>query len=227
MPNPRTPGRVTVIDSSPCVAEAVAECLARRLDVPPPPDIGDKRRDCHVYLYSASVLSPVTDFGNMADSLPDTFWVAARLPPNRRLIASFLSAGALGIVLATESLDDLYESVLWAMRGERRLPPALRESSLARVARQSDHCTRPGRHVLGQGPSVLTSREEDVFRHLRKGRTNKEIADNLGIEVQTAKNYVRRVMQKLGLSSRHDVVLADSLDFAHRRIGRTRNGIAS
>ena len=66
-----------------------------------------------------------------------------------------------------------------------------------------------GNSVLEPGVSALTGlseRERDVVRRLAEGLTNKEIADRLGISQHTVKNYMFRIFEKLGVSSRVELL---------------------
>lgn len=53
----------------------------------------------------------------------------------------------------------------------------------------------------------LTPREKEVLGLLAQGQTNKEIADNLGISLETSKHYRKIIKSKLGVSSTADLVL--------------------
>jgi DNA-binding NarL/FixJ family response regulator len=44
----------------------------------------------------------------------------------------------------------------------------------------------------------LTSREQDVLQQIRLNLSDKEIAQELGVEVSTVKSYVRRLLRKFG-----------------------------
>ncbi|MDQ4064987.1 MAG: LuxR C-terminal-related transcriptional regulator [Actinomycetota bacterium] len=48
----------------------------------------------------------------------------------------------------------------------------------------------------------LSDREREVLGSLADGRTNKDIADEFGLSEQTVKNYVSRILLKLGVESR-------------------------
>ncbi len=53
---------------------------------------------------------------------------------------------------------------------------------------------------------ALTDREKQVLKLVAEGRSNKEVADLLGISVKTAMTHREHVMQKLGLHSRTDLI---------------------
>jgi two-component system response regulator NreC len=53
---------------------------------------------------------------------------------------------------------------------------------------------------------VLAPREIEVVRHVARGHTNRAIADKLEISIKSVESYRARVMQKLGFSSRVDLV---------------------
>lgn len=73
--------------------------------------------------------------------------------------------------------------------------------------------TRPQR-----GFAALSPRERDVGMRIAGGSSNDQIAEALGVSVNTVKTYVSRIFSKLGVSNR--VQLANALnDF---RFGRTR-----
>lgn len=64
---------------------------------------------------------------------------------------------------------------------------------------------------LRQGPASwgavaeLSRRELEVARLVAAGRTNRDIAEQLHVSRRTVENHVYRALQKLGLSSRHDL----------------------
>jgi DNA-binding CsgD family transcriptional regulator len=52
----------------------------------------------------------------------------------------------------------------------------------------------------------LTSREQEVLRHLLVGRTTKEIASGMEISPHTVKAFLRMIMVKMGVSTRSAIV---------------------
>lgn len=67
-----------------------------------------------------------------------------------------------------------------------------------------------GKHLLDTGNSfdvfiykyAITSRESEVIKELYAGKTNKEIAENLFISLQTVKDHNHRIFQKTNVRSR-------------------------
>jgi DNA-binding NarL/FixJ family response regulator len=111
-------------------------------------------------------------------------------------------AGARGIFCRTESLDNLAKCIhsahagqVWANSRELGyLLEALAEAMPIRWGDTSDF-------------SLLSKREQDVVRCVADGLSNREIARQLKLTEHTVKNYLFRVFNKLGVSSRVEVVL--------------------
>jgi len=68
-----------------------------------------------------------------------------------------------------------------------------------------DVADQPG-HAFGASWPRFTGREQLVLEQVAKGLTNKEIASNLHIAEQTVKTHVKRLMQKLRVSTRTGIV---------------------
>ena len=54
----------------------------------------------------------------------------------------------------------------------------------------------------------LTKRERDLIYHLVKGSCNKEIADALGLSINTVKGYMKLLSRKLGVNNRAGIISA-------------------
>lgn len=61
--------------------------------------------------------------------------------------------------------------------------------------------------VNSEGIGLLTKREEDVVRQVAEGLSNREIAEQLKLSEHTVKNYLFRIFEKLGISSRVELVM--------------------
>lgn len=65
----------------------------------------------------------------------------------------------------------------------------------------------PIRVVNADGMRLLTKREEEVVRLVAEGMQNREIAKELNLSEHTIKNYLFHIFEKLGVSSRVELVL--------------------
>ena len=120
----------------------------------------------------------------------------------RAQVIEAFRCGARGVFLRTESLRLLikcifcvHEGQVWAGSGELHyLLEAIAEPFPLRLHSAS-------------GNALLSARERDVVRCLAEGLTNREIAQRLHLTEHTVKNYLFRIFDKLGVSSRVEVVL--------------------
>ena len=58
-----------------------------------------------------------------------------------------------------------------------------------------------------EGMPLLTRREEDVVRLVADGLKNREIAQKLDVKEHSIRNYIYRIFEKLGVSSRVELIL--------------------
>ncbi len=54
----------------------------------------------------------------------------------------------------------------------------------------------------------LTKREQEVLSYLRRGESNKEVAQHLGVTEQSVKVYVSNLLRKTGATNRHELAFA-------------------
>ena len=109
-------------------------------------------------------------------------------------VAVCADAGVHGFVPRDASSAELLDCVRLTMKGEFVGSPSVAALLLRYVARR----TAP------LGGSGLTARELEIVRLLELGRSNKEIAAAVGIELATVKNHVHRVLKKLQASCRSE-----------------------
>ena len=113
-----------------------------------------------------------------------------------------LAAGAAGFLLKNASPEDLVRAVELVAAGDSVLDPAVTARVMAGFAAGS-----VGGATDAGALESLTEREKDVLALLTRGRTNAEIADDLGVGEATAKTHVSRVITKLGVRDRVQAVI--------------------
>jgi two-component system nitrate/nitrite response regulator NarL len=119
----------------------------------------------------------------------------------RAAVIEAFRAGAQGVFCRTEPFRLLAKCIqcvqagqVWASSREMQFVlEALTQPALAQFN--------------GIGGSLLSAREIDVVRRVAEGLTNREIAQRLSLTEHTIKNYLFRIFDKLGVSSRVELVL--------------------
>ena len=115
-----------------------------------------------------------------------------------------LRAGAAGYLLKASPSGRLCEAIRLAARGESFLEPSVTAKVVAEFARLGGREARRAAPPLAE---PLSARERDVLRLLSEGRSNKEIAADLGIAEGTVKNHMSNVLGKLGVLDRTQAAL--------------------
>jgi DNA-binding NarL/FixJ family response regulator len=101
-----------------------------------------------------------------------------------------LNAGALSYLTKDADADALVKAIRIVSQGHSFIPPNLRGLLFSR--HEAD---------------ALTSREMDVLKQLTTGKSNRDIADHLGIAEKTVRIHMTRIFEKLHVSDRTQAVL--------------------
>ena len=133
------------------------------------------------------------------EDVPEVKVIILGMPDLADEIMICIEAGAVGYVLKEASFEYLVETIRSAHRGESFCSPRMAASLFSRVAELSG-TRKPGDSVK------LTPREVEVVNRIAEGLSNKEIAGRLFIEVQTVKNHVHNILDKLQLHNRLEAV---------------------
>ncbi len=111
-------------------------------------------------------------------------------------LESCVRMGVSGFVTKDLDLKALVEAVRKAAANRAYLCPAVR--SVLRIG-PSGVEVRPNQRG---GTQSLTGREKEVLRAVAEARTNKQVAEHLGISVRTVECHVRNIMIKLNIHAR-------------------------
>lgn len=109
------------------------------------------------------------------------------------LFASIV-AGAAGYLLKQTRGQAVIDAITSVAQGRSLLDPDVTGKVLERVRR--------GREDEDPAFASLTEQERKVLEQLAEGKTNREIGEVLFLSEKTVKNYVSRILDKLGLSRR-------------------------
>jgi DNA-binding NarL/FixJ family response regulator len=120
---------------------------------------------------------------------------------NPQEVLECFRAGARGIFSKQERLESLckcirsvHEGQIWARSVD--LDHALDALANSPLVRATNH----------KGIELLSARERQVIQHVAGGMSNREIAQALQLSPHTVKNYLFRIFDKLGVSSRTELL---------------------
>lgn len=122
-------------------------------------------------------------------------------------VVDCIEAGASGYLSQDASLDDLVAHVRAVAADEAICAPKVTAVLFDRVAEAAR-----GRDAAAHDLVRLTPRERQIIALIEKGYSNKEIASRLEIGVQTVKNHVHNLLEKLRVRGR-----AEAAMFARRQ----------
>jgi len=121
-------------------------------------------------------------------------------------IVESIMAGASGYLLKNTDVRALLLAVRTVARGESLLHPAVTQRVLDRLKDMVRVRDVPAPGEQSDGVSeMLSQRENEVFALIIEGCTNKDIASQLFISENTARNHVSHILRKLGVSRRSQV----------------------
>jgi DNA-binding NarL/FixJ family response regulator len=111
-----------------------------------------------------------------------------------------LDAGASGFLLKRTKPEELFAAIRTIAAGDSLLSPSVTSRVIERMARQ--------RAPVDDGRLAdLTTREREVLVLVARGLSNAEIATALVIEESTVKTHTKRILAKLALRDRVQVVI--------------------
>jgi DNA-binding NarL/FixJ family response regulator len=111
-----------------------------------------------------------------------------------------LRAGANGYIMKQEATEKVLEAIRRIRGGELYVSDRIAKRLLRQIV--SAPTTLAQRSPI----EALTDRELTVFRFMGKGRSTREIADELHISVKTVETYQAHIKEKLSLKNARELV---------------------
>ena len=118
------------------------------------------------------------------------------------LVVESFRSGAVGVYERTPSCEMICKCVHCVHHGQ-----IWANSQQLRYVLKALHTRLTGRITNVKGEVLLTGREEEIVSLVAQGLRNGEIAEMLKLSEHTVKNHLFRIFEKLGISSRSELIL--------------------
>lgn len=213
--NPMTPfpapWRILIVDDHAILREGLAMLIAAQHDMALVGQAGDGREaveqtlhcqpDVVVLDVSMPELNGMMATEKIRQLCPATRVLALTRHGDAAYLRRMMMAGAQGYVVKRVASDTLIHAIRMVAAGGTYVDPSLAadlvNQSLSRNARESG---------MAAGGRLLSERENQTLRLIAWGKSNREVAEQLGISVKTAEFYKAHALEKLNLKTRTDIL---------------------
>jgi len=144
----------------------------------------------------------------LKESLPEARVLILTVHEDQSFLHRALRAGAAGYLVKRAAEEDLLAGIRAVARGEAFLLPSMTKGLIEDYVRRSSRGRAKDRDpTRAQGPyDGLTPREVQVLRLIAQGYSNAQIAEALVISIKTVESHRARIVEKLGLRNRVELV---------------------
>ncbi|EJM2434347.1 nitrate respiration regulation response regulator NreC [Staphylococcus pseudintermedius] len=135
------------------------------------------------------------------DSFPNTKILILTMYDDEEYLFHVLRSGASGYILKNAPDEQLLLAIRTVYQGETYIDPKMTTS----LVKESVHSSNDGEY--SNDPfKVLSKRELEILPLIAKGYGNKDIAEKLFVSVKTVEAHKTRIMDKLNLKSKPELV---------------------
>ncbi|MGA7615268.1 MAG: response regulator transcription factor [Thermoanaerobaculia bacterium] len=142
--------------------------------------------------------SPVHSVERIRESVPSARILVLTRHREYGYLQQMLESGVEGYALKQSPPDELFLAIRTVMSGKSYLAPTLTGAIVDSIRKHGNDSSTPERK--------LTRREEQVLRLIAWGKSNKEIAADLGLSVKTVESHKANIKGKLGAQNRSELV---------------------
>jgi DNA-binding NarL/FixJ family response regulator len=131
---------------------------------------------------------------------PETIIVMLTVRDDEEKLFEAIKSGAQGYLLKNIRSSEMLTMLRGALIGDAAISPHLAGYMLEEFRRLS----RMVPLEKEEGASGLTQREQEVLTLVAKGKSDKEIASEMSVSLNTVKTHLRNILSKLHVSSRYE-----------------------
>ena len=133
---------------------------------------------------------------------PEVKIIVLGIQPVDAVIMRYLQLGVAGYLDNDITFEQLLATIRAATRNETLLDSKIAALLIERLATLSEQLA--DHHSHKETFYSLTPREQEVLALVAKELSNREIAEQLTVQVGTVKNHVHRILKKLGAADRYE-----------------------
>ena len=148
-------------------------------------------------------MSPVEGLRKVVGGADEVPVVVVSAIENRRDALQAIDAGAMGFIPKTVSHEEFLRMLRLVLDGGLCLPRSLSDTASAAPS----HITTPLHLVNDDRVAGLTKRQRQVLEHLSEGKSNIEIARDLGVSDKTVRFYISAILKSLKVKNRTQAAL--------------------
>ena len=201
--------RILLVDDHSIVRDGLKMIISRQddMEVVGEADDGEdalqKVKDCKPDIVVMDVSMPRLDGAQATEQIklvcPQLRVLALTAYEDKSHTRRLLAAGASGYLLKRAAGDEIIHALRVVAAGGVYIDPVVAGKVVDSFIRKPVS----GDAIPGDG---LSEREQEVVKQIAWGYSNKEIAVQLGVSAKTVETYKTRLMEKLGLRSRPEIV---------------------
>ncbi|MEH6357698.1 MAG: response regulator transcription factor [Pseudomonadales bacterium] len=144
-------------------------------------------------------MDPDSGIRTICRTWPEVPIIIVSVTEDVQTIRKALAAGAMGYVPKTSSPDVTISALKLVLAGGIYVPPHVLKQDISQLSNE------PQLEESGT-KSLLTRRQMEVLDLIVSGKSNKAIADEIGLTTSTVKMHVSGIFKKLGVGSRTEAI---------------------
>jgi DNA-binding NarL/FixJ family response regulator len=203
--------RVGILYNNLLVRSGLASLFGRSNDLevieydPVSPDIDEINRNGSIEIalaVSSGGKDAKEEIKHLKNILPNAKIIILGISGTEKEIQEYIEAGASGYLLPGSSPDNLLEAIKKVNQGEVSCPSEILPIIFRHIVELKEKYESINDNPLND----LTKREMEILQYISNSMSNKEIADYLNLEVQTIKNHIHHILEKLKVKNRLQAV---------------------
>lgn len=140
----------------------------------------------------------------LTSTMPEVKVLILTMHDDEQYLFRALKSGASGYILKSSPGSELVDAIRKVHEGQAYLHPSAAKKVIQGYLQTAMQAQATGE--IKDTFELLTEREKEILGLVAKGYTNKEVADLLSISAKTVENHKANLMEKLGLSTRRDLI---------------------